>query len=74
MALSAVVRVAAVHAKDHGSQSIQGLFANEAAKDFAALNFQESRDYDSTGRKLPMKLMTKGGYAMLAMALPARGR
>jgi Rha family phage regulatory protein len=64
------IKVAAVHSKKHYNvlQSIYALFASEESKDFAGLNFQASDYYDATGRKLPMYLMTKDGYTMLAMA------
>ena len=68
------IKVAAVHSKQHYNvlQSIYALFACEKSKTFAALNSQVSEYYDSTGRKLPMYLMTKNGYVMLAMAFTGK--
>jgi Rha family phage regulatory protein len=68
------IKVARVHSKRHGNvlQSIQGLFEQEESRNFTKLNFQLSEYYDSTGRKLPMYLMTKNGYTMLAMGFTGK--
>ena len=40
---------------------------SKCSESFTGLNFQLSEYTDSTGRKLPMYLLTKDGFVMLAM-------
>ena len=63
--------VAKVFEKRHDNvlRDIQGLGAPE---DFTRLNFEGSEYSDSTGRKLPMYLITRDGFTILAMGFTGK--
>jgi Rha family phage regulatory protein len=70
-AVTSSLAVAAYFVKDHKNviQKIQSL---ECSPGFTALNFQLSRYTDSTGRHLPCYLITRDGFAFLAMSFTGK--
>jgi Rha family phage regulatory protein len=50
-------------------RDIEGL---ECSKEFTRLNFEPSEYQDSTGRTLPMYLITRDGFSMLAMGFTGK--
>jgi Rha family phage regulatory protein len=68
------LRVAAHFEKDHSFvlKAIRRLSAAEDIAHFTAGNFALSEYKDSTGRTLPLYLITKDGFVMLAMGFTGR--
>lgn len=65
-ALTSSLQVAEHFKKQH-KNVLQALENLDCSPEFARLNFQLSEYRDSTGRALPMYLMTKDGFSFLVM-------
>lgn len=65
--------IAKVFEKEHKNvlQSIENLF-EDIPQDFTELNFQPSNYKDSTGRELPMYLLTRDAFTLLAMGFTGK--
>jgi Rha family phage regulatory protein len=73
--LTTSLNVAAVFGKEHKSvlRAIENLLSDLGeSEDFSRLNFALSEYKDSTGRKLPMFLITESGFTLLAMGFTGK--
>lgn len=69
-------KIAEVFEKQHKNvlQTIKQIIGDESgySKEFTELNFQPSKYFDSTGRKLPCYLLTRDGFVALAMSFTGK--